>query len=94
MRRACHRPMQGRCFEETDTTERLAGFCLGHAQTNVAILPDELSDDFEEFCKKNFGPLPLLYRSKAGEVGAPPLAADSNIRCILSCNDLLTKTWV
>lgn len=59
-----------------------AGFCLGHAQTNVVILPKQFSDDFEEFCKRNSGPLPLLYRSGAGEVGAPPLAADSNIRFV------------
>lgn len=57
-----------------------AGFCLGHAQTNVAIMPKEFSEDFEEFCKRNSGPLPLLYRSGAGEIGAPPLATDSNVR--------------
>ena len=62
-----------------------AGFCLGHAQTNVAILPKEFSEDFEEFCRRNSGPLPLLYRSAAGEVGAPPLATDSNIRCVCVC---------
>ena len=68
-----------------------AGFCLGYAQTNVIILPKEFSVDFEEFCKRNSGPLPLLYRSEAGEVGAPPLATDSNIRfvplqwCIKNC---------
>ena len=60
-----------------------AGFCLGHVQTNVVMLPKQFSEDFEEFCKRNSGPLPLLYRSGAGEVGAPPLAADSNIRFVL-----------
>ena len=57
-----------------------AGFCLGHAQTNVTILPKELAEEFEQFCKKNSGPLPVLYRSGVGEIGAPTLAADSNIR--------------
>ena len=56
------------------------GFCVGYPMTSVAILPKELADDFEELCKKNSGPLPLIYRSKAGEVGAPSLAADSNVR--------------
>ena len=57
-----------------------AGFCLGYMQTNVVILPKEIAADFEVFCKQNSGPLPLLYRSEAGEIGAPSLAADSNIR--------------
>ena len=56
------------------------GFCVGYPMTNVVAFPKELADDFEKLCKKNSGPLPLIYRSKAGEVGAPPLATDSNVR--------------
>ena len=57
-----------------------SGFCLGHAQFNMMMLPSDLADDFEELCKKNHGPFPLLYRSKPGEVGAPPLAKDADIK--------------
>ena len=56
------------------------GFCEGYAQANVVILPKEHADDFEGLCRKNSGPLPLLYRSGSGDTGVPPLAADSNIR--------------
>ena len=56
------------------------GFCLGYAQTNLVVLPKELADDFEELCRKNSGPLPLLYRSGVGDVHASSLAANSNVR--------------
>ena len=56
------------------------GFSLGHGQANLAVIPQEMAADFEEFCKRNAAPLPLLYRSQPGEVGAPPLAADSDVR--------------
>ena len=57
-----------------------SGFCTGFLQTNVAILPGKFAGDFEEFCRRNHGPLPLIYRSKPGEVGVPPLAEDVDIR--------------
>ena len=57
-----------------------AEFCSGYARANVVILHKEISDDFETFCERNSGPLPLLYRSEPGEVGASCLATDSNIR--------------
>lgn len=53
---------------------------MGHVQASVAILPTSVAGDFAEFCKMNWAPCPLLYQAKAGEVGAPPLAADSDIR--------------
>ncbi len=49
-------------------------------QMNVIALPADLADDFEELCRRNHGPLPLVYRSKPGEVSAPPLAEDSDVR--------------
>ncbi len=58
------------------------GLCMGYLQANLVVLPNELADDFEEFCRRNYGPLPLLYRSQPGEVGAPPLAQDSDVRCV------------
>lgn len=57
------------------------GLALGFLQTNLAVLPRSLADDFAEFCALNYGPLPLLYKSAPGETGAPPLAKDSDVRC-------------
>lgn len=57
-----------------------SGFCKSYDQANVLILSDQLADDFEEFCRRNSAPFPLLYRSKPGEAGAPPLADNSDIK--------------
>ena len=57
-----------------------AEFCSGYARTNIVILPKKISDDFKKFCEHNSGPLPLLYSSEPGEVGASCLANGSNIR--------------
>lgn len=57
-----------------------SGFSGGYLQANVAAIPAQLADDFEELCRRNHGPLPLLYRSNPSELGAPPLAKDSDIR--------------
>ena len=57
-----------------------AGFCLGHIQANLVVVPADLADDFEQFCTNNPAPFPLLYRSKPGEVSAPLLATDSDVR--------------
>lgn len=56
------------------------GFCDGYFQINLAVLPECLADDFEEFCRRNRAPFPLIYRSKPGEVAAPPLAKNSDVR--------------
>ena len=62
--------------------ETTSGLCLGYIQANIAILPSELAGDFERFCQMNEAACPVLYCSKPGEVGAPPLAVDSDIRCV------------
>ncbi|KAI8504423.1 hypothetical protein Bbelb_175410 [Branchiostoma belcheri] len=61
-----------------------SGMCKGRTQTNIAIVHKSLAQDFERFCQANAGPLPLLYMSKVGEYGAPPLAEDSDIRTDVS----------
>ena len=58
------------------------GWCKGHLQANISIVPSIVADDFERFCELNPGPCPLLYRSKPGEVTAPILAKDSDIRLV------------
>ena len=76
------KPSDARClFRRNGYSGYTSGFCSGYAQTNVLILPKKLADDFEKLCGRNSGAFPLLYRSEAGEVGAPPLAVDSDIRC-------------
>ena len=57
-----------------------SGFCPGYEQANVAVVPEDMAANFEEYCIRNEAPLPLLFRSQQGELGAPPLAADSDIR--------------
>ena len=57
-----------------------SGFCSGYLQANLLIIPSSLADDYEQFCKVNSAPFPLLYRSEPGEAAAPPLAKDSNVR--------------
>uniref|UniRef100_A0A3B3ZZ15 Uncharacterized protein n=1 Tax=Periophthalmus magnuspinnatus TaxID=409849 RepID=A0A3B3ZZ15_9GOBI len=49
-------------------------------QANVVVLPSLLSKDFEEFCRNNVAPLPLLYVSKPGEMTCKPLAQHADIR--------------
>lgn len=56
----------------------------GYQQANVVVLPHHLADDFEAFCRRNPGPLPLLYRSKPGETACPPLAQHADIRTDIS----------
>lgn len=56
------------------------GWCVGHLQANISIVPSKVADDFERFCKLNSSACPLLYRSQPGEVTAPNLAENSDIR--------------
>ena len=56
------------------------GACPGYLQTNMALLPSNQATDFEEFCRKNSSCCPLIYKSHAGEVEAPSIARDSDIR--------------
>lgn len=37
-----------------------AGMCAGYAQANLVILPGQWAADFEEFCKRNPFPCPVL----------------------------------
>ena len=64
-------------------TKRFAGtcgLCPGHLQAGIHMLPSSFADEFEEFCKMNSAPLPLVYRSRVGQFDAPPLAKDSDVR--------------
>ncbi|XP_055087186.1 D-glutamate cyclase, mitochondrial isoform X2 [Periophthalmus magnuspinnatus] len=60
------------------------GLAYGFQQANVVVLPSLLSKDFEEFCRNNVAPLPLLYVSKPGEMTCKPLAQHADIRTDIS----------
>ncbi|KAM6973798.1 D-glutamate cyclase, mitochondrial [Aplochiton taeniatus] len=60
------------------------GLAAGYLQANVLILPSSMANDFEEFCRRNPAPLPLLYRSQPGESSCPPLAAQADVRTDIS----------
>ena len=71
-----------RCIGEGNLPFPTYGWCKGHLQANISIVPSKVADDFERFCELNPGPCPLLYRSKPGEVTAAMLAKDSDIRLV------------
>ena len=67
-------------FRRKEHTGLTSVFCPGYEQANVAVIPQHMVADFEEYCRRNEAPLPLLFRSQPGELGAPPLATNSDIR--------------
>ena len=76
-------PSQARAlFRKNAFSGSTSGFCLGHAQANILILPSHLADDCEQFCRLNSAPFPLLYRSKVGDASAPPLACSSDVKYV------------
>lgn len=61
----------------------------GYQQANVVVLPRRMADDFEDFCRSNPAPLPLLYRSQSGETSCEPLAKHADIRLVRMKDHLL-----
>ncbi len=57
-----------------------AGACPGYVQANVVILPAVFADDFEEFCRLNDRPCPLVARSKPGEPWLAEVAENADLR--------------
>ena len=60
--------------------ESSSGACSGYLQLNMAMLSKEYASDFGEFCARNSSACPLVYKSEVGEVEAPRLAEQSDIR--------------
>lgn len=56
-----------------------AGHCAGFVQTNVVVVPQDYADEFEEFCRLNPRPCPLVERLPAG-TWAPRSAAEADLR--------------
>lgn len=55
----------------SETPITCSQFCAGYLQANIACVPSDIADDFERLCLSN---------SKPGEVSAPPLASNSDVR--------------
>ncbi|XP_023208642.1 D-glutamate cyclase, mitochondrial isoform X2 [Xiphophorus maculatus] len=76
MRTGCRRTWSG--------LRRHSSSSQGYQQANVVVLPRRMADDFEDFCRSNPAPLPLLYRSQSGETSCEPLAKHADIRTDVS----------
>ena len=66
--------------ESTTSPTPTVGRGKGLLQANIGVVPSKVAGDFETFCRLNYGPLALIYRSHTGETGAPKLAQNSDIR--------------
>lgn len=59
------------------------GQAPGCMQANLAILPAAFASDFEDFCRSNPKPCPLLARSEPGDWRLPGLGDDIDLRADL-----------
>ena len=57
-----------------------AGLAPGFVQGNLVILPNDLADDFEHFCRRNPRPCPLIGVTETGVPHSPDLGEDIDIR--------------
>jgi uncharacterized protein YcsI (UPF0317 family) len=57
-----------------------ANVAPGHVQANLAILPQEMADEFLRFCLRNPKPCPILAVSEPGDFALPELGVDIDIR--------------
>lgn len=53
---------------------------MGFAQANLVILPGEVAAEFEEFCRSNPRPCPLLEVTEPGSYRPTRLAPDADLR--------------
>ena len=56
-----------------------AGFCNGYVQANMVALPEKYAADFEQFCRANPKPCPLLEVVGPGETQSKKLAPGANL---------------
>ncbi len=57
-----------------------AGLAIGYVQTNLVIVPAADAADFEQFCRLNDRPCPLVGVSNPGEPHLAAVAADADLR--------------
>ena len=60
-------------------TGQTAGAVPGALQANLAVVPGEMADAFNRFCRSNPRPCPLLARTDAGERALPVLGHDLDV---------------
>lgn len=57
-----------------------SGMCVGYVQANLAFLPAEYADDFEEMCRLNSQALPLIERLPVGDAVPRACASNADLR--------------
>ena len=58
------------------------GSCPGYLQTNIVIIPKDVAEEFEQFCRSNSSSCPLIFKSNPGQVTAPLIGDDIDIRLV------------
>ena len=58
------------------------GSCPGHLQTNIVIIPKDVAGEFEQYCRSNSSSCPLIFKSNPGQVTAPLIGDDVDIRLV------------
>ena len=59
------------------------GIAAPYTQVSVHFVPSAEAKLFAEFCRLNHAPCPVVYTSEPGQVTAPPIAADLDIRQVI-----------
>ena len=59
------------------------GIAAPYTQVSVHFVPSAEAKLFAEFCRLNHAPCPVVYKSEPGQVTAPPIAADLDIRQVI-----------
>lgn len=67
-------------IRQGEWTGPTAGLAEGYAQANLLALPVDLADTFEEFCRLNPRPCPLLERLPPGEYLTRDMADGADLR--------------
>jgi uncharacterized protein YcsI (UPF0317 family) len=73
-------PAEWRARFRAGDIRQTAALAPGHAQANIAILPERYADDFEAFLRSNPGACPLVARGATGDPALPALGHDIDIR--------------
>ncbi len=69
-----------RAFRNADMDGQTSGMARGYVQVNLAILPENMADDFKKYCELNPQPCPLISMSKPGDPSLPELGAGIDVR--------------
>jgi 5-oxoprolinase (ATP-hydrolysing) len=69
-----------RLFREGRWRGPTSGISMRHVQANMVVLPADLADAFEAYCRKNPRPCPLLERLPRGFPRTRVLAAGADLR--------------